>query len=58
MPVELPVDRSWAGTPVYFKVGAYHAAPSAGNAEGDATQVACSRFEVQHGPPAAEGARR
>lgn len=47
---QLPVDRSWAGAPVYFKLGAYHAAPNTGNAEGDLTRVACSAFAVEHGP--------
>jgi hypothetical protein len=51
----LAVERSWAGAPVYFKLGAYHAAPSTGNPEGDATQVACARFEVDHGPAVAPG---
>ena len=42
------VDPSWAGTPMYFKVGAYHAAPNIGNPAGDQTQVAFSSFGVSH----------
>jgi hypothetical protein len=43
-----PVDPSWAGTPMYFKLGAYHAAPNIGNPAGDKTQVAFSSFAVTH----------
>jgi hypothetical protein len=43
-----PIDPSWAATPMYFKVGAYHAAPNIGNPAGDATQVAFSSFAVTH----------
>jgi Alginate lyase/Calx-beta domain len=42
------VDSSWAGTPMYFKLGAYHAAPNIGNPAGDKTQVAFSSFEITH----------
>jgi hypothetical protein len=42
------VDPSWAGTPMYFKLGAYHAAPNIGNPAGDKTQVAFSSFAVTH----------
>jgi hypothetical protein len=42
------VDPSWAGTPVYFKLGAYHAAPNIGNPAGDHTQVAFSNFSITH----------
>jgi hypothetical protein len=42
------VDSSWAGTPMYFKLGAYHAAPNTGNPSGDQTQVAFSSFSVSH----------
>jgi len=40
------VDSSWAGTPVYFKLGSYHAAPNTGNPAGDATKVSFSAFSV------------
>jgi len=42
------IDPTWAGTPMYFKLGAYHAAPNVGNAAGDKTQVAFSGFGVTH----------
>ena len=42
------IDPSWAGTPMYFKLGAYHAAPNIGNPAGDKTQVAFSSFAVTH----------
>jgi hypothetical protein len=42
------LDPSWAGTAVYFKLGAYHTAPNTGNAAGDATEVAYSAFSVTH----------
>jgi hypothetical protein len=42
------IDPSWAGTPVYFKLGAYHAAPNTGNPPDDATQVAFTSFGVTH----------
>ena len=42
------VDASWAGTPMYFKLGAYHAAPSTGNPAGDKTQTAFSSFAISH----------
>jgi hypothetical protein len=45
---QVQVDPSWAGAPVYFKLGAYHAAPHTGNAEGDASVVAFERFTVRH----------
>lgn len=42
------VDASWNNVPVYFKAGAYSAAPNAGNPAGDATEVAFSTLQVQH----------
>jgi uncharacterized repeat protein (TIGR01451 family) len=42
------IDPTWAGTPMYFKLGAYHAAPNIGNPAGDKTQVAFSSFAVTH----------
>jgi len=42
------VDPSWAGTPMYFKLGAYHAAPNIGNPAGDHTQTAFSSFAISH----------
>lgn len=42
------IDSSWANTPMYFKLGAYHAAPNIGNPAGDRTQVAFSSFSVTH----------
>lgn len=39
---------SWNGVPVYFKLGAYSAAPHKGNPAGDATHVAFERFYIQH----------
>ena len=42
------VDSSWTGTPMYFKLGAYHSAPNIGNPSGDATQVIFSTFNVSH----------
>lgn len=42
------IDASWANTPMYFKLGAYHAAPNIGNPAGDKTQVAFSSFTVTH----------
>jgi hypothetical protein len=42
------IDPTWAGTPMYFKLGAYHAAPNVGNAAADKTQVAFSGFAVTH----------
>jgi hypothetical protein len=43
-----PIDSSWAGSPMYFKLGAYHAAPNSGNPAGDQTQVSFSAFAVSH----------
>ena len=43
-----PIDSSWAGSPMYFKLGAYHAAPNTGNPAGDQTQVSFSVFAVSH----------
>lgn len=43
-----PIDPTWANTPMYFKLGAYHAAPNIGNPAGDKTQVAFSSFSVTH----------
>lgn len=42
------VDSSWAGTPVYFKAGAYHSAPNTGNGASDATQVTYSSLSISH----------
>jgi len=42
------VDPSWAGTPVYFKLGAYSAAPNIGNPAGDKTQTAFTSFAITH----------
>jgi hypothetical protein len=42
------VDAAWAATPVAFKLGAYHNAPSTGNAAGDATAVAFTRWNITH----------
>jgi hypothetical protein len=42
------IDPTWAGTPMYFKLGAYHAAPNIGNPAGDKTQVAFSSFAITH----------
>ena len=39
---------SWAGVPLYFKLGAYHTAPNTGNAANDLTMVSFSQFSVQH----------
>jgi hypothetical protein len=43
-----PVDASWSATPMYFKLGAYHAAPNSGNISGDQTQVSFSSFSLSH----------
>ena len=42
------IDASWAGRPMYFKLGAYHAAPNVGNPAGDQAQVRFSSFAVTH----------
>lgn len=42
------VDSTWTGTGVYFKLGAYAAAPNTGNPSGDKTQVAYQSFSVSH----------
>lgn len=42
------VDASWNNVPVYFKAGAYSAAPNSGNPDGDATEVAFSTLQIQH----------
>lgn len=42
------VDSSWVGAPLYFKLGAYSAAPNTGNAAADVTMVAYSAFAVTH----------
>ena len=42
------VDSSWTGTPMYFKLGAYHSAPNIGNSATDATQVSFDSFTVSH----------
>ncbi len=39
---------SWAGQPVYFKVGAYHDATNTGNGAGDQTQVIVKSVSVTH----------
>ena len=39
---------SWAGTRVYFKLGAYHDTTNTGNPPGDQTQVLVSSFSVTH----------
>jgi Alginate lyase len=44
----IAVDPSWNGAPVYFKAGAYSAAPNVGNANTDATQVAFTQLVVSH----------
>ncbi|MBC7692212.1 MAG: polysaccharide lyase family 7 protein [Methylotenera sp.] len=41
-------DTSWTGTPMYFKVGAYHSAPNTGNPVGDTTRVTFTSFNVSH----------
>lgn len=41
-------DSTWAGTGVYFKLGAYHSVTNTGNAAGDQTQVSFSAFAVSH----------
>ncbi|HEY0308260.1 MAG TPA: polysaccharide lyase family 7 protein [Acidobacteriaceae bacterium] len=43
-----PIDSSWANTPVYFKLGAYHSVTNTGNPAGDQTQVSFSSFSVSH----------
>jgi len=43
-----PIDSSWANTPVYFKLGAYHSVSNTGNPAGDQTQVSFSSFAVSH----------
>lgn len=42
------IDPTWAGTPMYFKLGAYHAAPNIGNPASDKTQVAFSSYSITH----------
>ena len=43
------ISRSaWNGVPVYFKAGAYSAAPSSGNAAGDGTHIAFYTLHIQH----------
>jgi hypothetical protein len=39
---------SWAGTPVYFKLGAYHDTTNTENPAGDQTQVVVSSFSITH----------
>ena len=39
---------AWAGTPVYFKLGAYHDTTNTGNPAGDQTQVVVSSFSIAH----------
>jgi len=43
-----PIDSSWAGTPMYFKLGAYHSVSNTGNPAGDQTQVIYNSFTVSH----------
>ncbi len=43
-----PIDASWVGAPVYFKIGAYHSVPNAGNPKGDQTRVSVSAIAVSH----------
>jgi hypothetical protein len=43
-----PIDSSWANTPVYFKLGAYHSVSNTGNPAGDQTQVSFSSLAVTH----------
>ena len=49
-PSPITVDNSWtgAGNGLYFKLGAYSAAPNTGNPAGDETQVTFSSFSVTH----------
>ena len=42
------LDPSWAGAPVYFKIGAYHSVPNTGNPGGDQTRVSVSAVSVSH----------
>jgi hypothetical protein len=42
------LDPAWGSVPLAFKLGAYHTAPSSGNAPDDATVVACSAFALTH----------
>jgi hypothetical protein len=42
------IGPTWSGVPLYFKLGAYHAAPNTGNAAGDLTMVTFSAFAVSH----------
>ena len=46
--MSFPIDPSWAGTPVYFKAGAYHSVSNTGNPPGDQTQTSFSAFAVTH----------
>jgi hypothetical protein len=47
--MSFPIDSSWAGSSVYFKLGAYHAAsPNYGAVPDDQTQVSFSAFSVTH----------
>jgi len=46
--MSFPIDPSWAGTPVYFKVGAYHSVSNTGNPAGDETQTSFNAFAVTH----------
>ncbi len=41
-------DSTWAGTSVYFKLGAYHSVSNKGNPAGDQTQVSFSAFATTH----------
>ena len=48
-PLVLPIDPSWAGALVYFKVGAYHSPKTnIGNPDGDQTRVSVSAISVSH----------
>jgi hypothetical protein len=48
MSFDLPTGSSWNDVPVYFKAGAYSAAPSHGNPAGDATQVSFYALAITH----------
>jgi len=45
---DMPTGPSWNGVPVYFKAGAYSAAPSHGNPAGDATEVSFYALGITH----------
>lgn len=49
--LDIPVDSTWGGLPLYFKLGAYHNAKNINNPAGDQTVVKYSAFAASHPQP-------